>query len=347
MAKKWSFSKYHFWGRRFTSNEDSVINEVMKIQPALIVLFILSLIVTAVMETAAYRLYREYHSRFLLSYFLLLTAWNTFGIFGYILSVLAPFLLPADAGSTISLLFGFLILPVLFVKLYFFTDFIVRLLEKEVHRFFKVGFGLFVFVVLGILLLGISGVLPQPGAPSSFFRFPILRIIKGVFIYGSLVYLFVKIKSLSSTVKRRHFTGIGVVFAVGYTLSEVGMMGYSPVNGLLWSNVYVVVTFFGTPVSVYLILRRYLHLYYASRPVPREQTETDFPTFFETYEISQREGEVIRLILKGHSNREIEEELFISLETVKKHIYNIYKKTGVKNRVQLNYLVWNFNNGRS
>jgi hypothetical protein len=112
----------------------------MKIQPALIVLFILSLIVTAVMETAAYRLYREYHSRFLLSYFLLLTAWNTFGIFGYILSVLAPFLLPADAGSTISLLFGFLILPVLFVKLYFFTDFIVRLLEKEVHRFFKVGF---------------------------------------------------------------------------------------------------------------------------------------------------------------------------------------------------------------
>ena len=319
----------------------------MKIQPGLIVLFILPMIVTAVMEAATYRLYQEYHSRFLLSYFLLLTGWNTFGIFGYILSVLAPFLLPASAGSTISLLYGFLILPSLFVMLYFFTDFIVRLLEKEVHRFFKVGFGLFVFVVLGVLLLGITGVLSQPGASLFFFRYPILRIIKGVFIYGSLVYLFVKIKSLPSTVKQRHFAGIGVVFAMGYTLSEVGMMGYFPVKDLLWSNVYVTVIFFGTPVSVYFILKRYLSLYYVSRPVPREHTETDFTSFFETYEISQREGEIIRLVLKGHSNREIEEELFISLETVKKHIYNIYKKTGVKNRIQLNYLVWNFNNRRS
>jgi hypothetical protein len=29
------------------------------------------------------------------------------------------------------------------------------------------------------------------------------------------------------------------------------------------------------------------------------------------------------------------EELFISLETVKKHIYNAYRKIGVRNRVQL------------
>lgn len=315
----------------------------MRIQPALIVLFILPIIVTAVMEVAAYRLYRQYRSRYLLSYFLLLTAWNTFGIFGYILSVLAPYLLPASVGSTISLLYGFLILPVLLVMLYFFTDFIVRLLEKEVHRLFKVGFGLFGFVILGVLLLGLAGVLSQPGIRSFFSRYLILRIMKGVFIYGSLVYLFVKIKSLSSHLKRRHFTGMGIVFAVGYTLSEVGMMGYFPVKNLLWGNLYDIVTFFGTPVVVFLILKRYLSMYYASRPVPHQRpVETDFPSFFETYGISQREGEIIQLIVKGHSNREIEEELFISLETVKKHIYNIYKKTGVKNRLQLNYLIRNF-----
>ncbi len=343
MTKKWSFSKYHFSGRPFTSNQDSDINRIMKIQPALIVLFLLPMIVTAVMEVAAYRLYRQYRSRYLLSYFLLLTAWNTFGVFGYILSVLAPFLLPASAGPTISLLYGFLILPALLVMLYFFTDFTVRLVEKELSRFFKVAFGLFVFAILGILLLGLAGVLSQPGAPSFFSRYPIPRIMKGIFIYGSLVYLFVKIRSLSSPVKRGYFRGIGIAFAVGYTLSEVGMMGYFPVKALFWTNFYVIVIFFGTPVVVFFILKRYLSLYYASRPVPREQTETDFTSFFEKYGISQREGEIVRLILKGHSNREIEEELYISLETVKKHIYNIYKKTGVKNRIRLNYLARNFN----
>lgn len=318
----------------------------MKIPPALIVLFILPLIVTAVMEAAAYRLYRKYRSRYLLSYFLLLTAWNTFGIFGYIPSVLAPFLLPVSAGPTIPLLFGFLILPVLLVKLYFFMDFIVQLLEKKISRIFKVGFGLFVFAVLCVLLLRLAGVSFPPGIHAFFSRYPIPRIIKGVFIYGPLVYLFVKLKSLPDPVKRRHFTGIGIVFAVGYTLGEIGMMGYFPVNSLFWANLYVIVTFFGTPVLVFFILEHYLNLYYASRPVPREQTGIDFTSFFETYGISQREGEIIRLILKGHSNREIEEELFISLETVKKHIYNIYKKTRVKNRLRLNALIRNFTGGK-
>ena len=111
-----------------------------------------------------------------------------------------------------------------------------RLLEKETSRLFKVGFGLFVFAVMGVLLLGLAGVFSQPGTPSLFSRYPVPRIMKGVFIYGSLVYLFVKIKSLAGPVKRGHFTGIGIVFAVGYSLSEVGMMGYFPVKSLFVLN---------------------------------------------------------------------------------------------------------------
>jgi len=51
--------------------------------------------------------------------------------------------------------------------------------------------------------------------------------------------------------------------------------------------------------------------------------------------ITEREKEIIILILKGKSNKEIEEELFISLGTVKNHLYNIYKKLKVKSRTQL------------
>lgn len=56
---------------------------------------------------------------------------------------------------------------------------------------------------------------------------------------------------------------------------------------------------------------------------------------YRQFGISKREQEIIELVLAGCSNRDIEDKLFISLATVKDHIYKIYKKTGVRNRVQL------------
>ena len=50
--------------------------------------------------------------------------------------------------------------------------------------------------------------------------------------------------------------------------------------------------------------------------------------------LSEREVEVMRLIVSGLSNQEIAEELFISLNTVKSHIKNIYKRMGVSKRTQ-------------
>jgi DNA-binding CsgD family transcriptional regulator len=61
--------------------------------------------------------------------------------------------------------------------------------------------------------------------------------------------------------------------------------------------------------------------------------------FIRQYAISKREQEIIQLICEGESNDEIGQRLFISLPTVKGHVYNIFQKTGVKNRIQLANLV--------
>ncbi len=50
--------------------------------------------------------------------------------------------------------------------------------------------------------------------------------------------------------------------------------------------------------------------------------------------LSQREVEVLRLIAAGKSNREIAEELFISLNTVANHVRNILAKTATANRAE-------------
>jgi Response regulator containing a CheY-like receiver domain and an HTH DNA-binding domain len=53
------------------------------------------------------------------------------------------------------------------------------------------------------------------------------------------------------------------------------------------------------------------------------------------YLLSKRETEVFRLILKGYSNPDISELLFISNNTLKKHINSIFKKMNVKSRLEL------------
>jgi LuxR family maltose regulon positive regulatory protein len=50
--------------------------------------------------------------------------------------------------------------------------------------------------------------------------------------------------------------------------------------------------------------------------------------------LSAREMEVLALIAEGKSNQEISAELYLALNTVKRHAYNIYAKLEVKKRTQ-------------
>jgi DNA-binding NarL/FixJ family response regulator len=51
-------------------------------------------------------------------------------------------------------------------------------------------------------------------------------------------------------------------------------------------------------------------------------------------ELTDREVEVLRLMVGGLTNKQLGQELFISERTVATHIYHIYAKTGVTNRVE-------------
>ena len=50
--------------------------------------------------------------------------------------------------------------------------------------------------------------------------------------------------------------------------------------------------------------------------------------------LTAREIEVLRLVAQGKNNSEIAQDLFISLNTVTRHMTNVFTKTGTANRVE-------------
>ncbi len=50
--------------------------------------------------------------------------------------------------------------------------------------------------------------------------------------------------------------------------------------------------------------------------------------------LSDREMDVLALLVHGHSNQEIADRLFVSLNTIKTHLASIYGKLGVSRRTQ-------------
>ena len=81
-------------------------------------------------------------------------------------------------------------------------------------------------------------------------------------------------------------------------------------------------------------LKRFF-LRYHENTISGIEDRADIENLYNQYRVSKREREIAGLILHGKSNKEIESKLFISIHTVKNHIYSLYQKLGVKSRGQL------------
>lgn len=94
-------------------------------------------------------------------------------------------------------------------------------------------------------------------------------------------------------------------------------LNLAPACYFIWNAIYL----------VFLVKRRFLAKTGANGSAGAD--------VLSKYGVTAREAEIAALILKGSSNMEIHEALHISMATVKTHILNLYRKLGVKNRVQL------------
>ena len=86
--------------------------------------------------------------------------------------------------------------------------------------------------------------------------------------------------------------------------------------------------------TVFLFFRLYRWAYEPSAAHPRTEQEV-FEEFAIHHDLSLRERDVLRLLLKEKTNAEIAQALFVTESTAKYHVHNLLQKSGCRNRVEL------------
>lgn len=84
--------------------------------------------------------------------------------------------------------------------------------------------------------------------------------------------------------------------------------------------------------AVKALLSGSVHLDSGLRRDPGSESENGSPT--HTAGLTRRELEIIRLVADGQSNRQMARQLWVTEQTVKFHLSNIYRKIEVRNRTE-------------
>lgn len=97
---------------------------------------------------------------------------------------------------------------------------------------------------------------------------------------------------------------------------------------------------FALPAYFLIINISILHWSYAYFNTPAYIAGNKLTAYFvEKYGVTEKETEVIELVLGGLTYKQIAERLFISPKTVDNHVQNIYRKLQVTSKIQLSNLI--------
>ncbi len=219
---------------------------------------------------------------------------------------------------------------------YFASGVFAALLIRLLHAYFRRSPGMMMTILMAVCAL--TAPIPtsllarmQPGL------YDILRVVEAVKLvafYGALVAVAWTLWRIAQNIVtdeiRRMIQAIVIIQA-----------GFYPV--MLWEGSRFFEGAFFVPVSSFSLFYGIINivwLVFVSRHIefPVVQfvnADRSLERFVTLFDISEREREIVVLLLDGASYKEIAAKLFIAHETVKSHVTNIYKKAGVGSKMEL------------
>lgn len=180
---------------------------------------------------------------------------------------------------------------------------------------------------------------------------PQAKIRKLLPIYSALVFIFaiclIFISSVEHPSALLNIFGIWIPAAVSVL---IGIIFYKRINTgifrkekwmlIVLSIINLALSFvlhsipFVFIISISILIYHIFYRFYFSSPITKTEKTLSLD-FIKDFSITKREQEIIMALLDGKSNKELAETFFVTQKTIEAHLANIYRKVGVKNRLEL------------
>jgi len=301
----------------------------------LLLIYLICLILVTLAASYSQQYYKIYKNPFLHSFVRYLIFLNL-TIFLYLLVKYLWINFPesqfTDPQSTSYTIFLLLVSFAFIGWIYFFIRMSLELVEKVMTQNKKILLKAGISIICINYLIGLTILLVEGSNYWIIFTYRGLMLISGlVFLTTLIIFVFQKRLSQNNQ-KHKSIKAWGWISLVGYIL--VYTFSYLPEPiGLFTTSAGLLLLNIGHIIW----LRTYFLRHYVS--FSDEPNQQFLESFFQQYQISNREQEILQLLMQGKSNKEIESSLYISYNTVKNHIYNLYQKLGVNSRWQMLHLV--------
>jgi len=297
----------------------------------MLLVYAISTAIAVIIFMLAYKMWRNYPEQYLTYLFYYVVLFIVGNFISRTISEIIPSLLNLSKWQAAKFYVfqgTFLLRPLAIIDFYLLILIVVDMLGKKLSR----KFNRFYFIFWGI-----------HWSTSFIFLIHYLKTRQAflagqIMVYGTdLLYIFILLyagvylayhaRDIKDRGKRTAAHWFGILWFAGWLLFNLS-------GAINPGRTVVLVLGFANILPALVFLYVYLKKYYREHPgLPEEDSK--LREVFSKYNISRREEEIVRLVSKGKSNKEISDDLYISLQTVKHHVHSIYRKLSIKNRVQL------------
>ncbi len=301
-----------------------------------IALFLFSVFASGAILAFAFRMRTFYEHPSLDSYFYFIMTTVCYGFANWIGPLfLGHFskLAPQQETTVAIVVFVACAVPLAIIRLYFFVSTLFAVLAQKspllVTRAFQIGS----IIVVGASIILFTKDLRSASLASTKTAVMLFGILIFVVDYYAIGYFLTQAGTIENIEQRKSASGFGWTYLAGF-------LAYSlPYYLSYWVHFPKLLD--AVPYAYYLmhfLPMVFLLQFCRSQQIHSEEQFRGAPSLdyvVSKFAISIRERGVLELLLAGKNNKEIADELFISPNTVRNHIYSIYGKMAVKNRVQL------------
>jgi len=240
--------------------------------------------------------------------------------------------IPLRSLDPVYILFGLVAFPLFAVAYYFALAFVAGMLDEELSPRLRMTYFLFWAVLFALFLIRIQYALSGKVLPAWLKDLNLgLGLVMGLLPIAIYAYVIIRASRRTRPEEKKGLMKFGAVSLGGYLLFLVSMIIPQAGLSFRWTVPVLLAVAVLSPV---MVLKRFLSRCYP--PIaPGSFEGTRLSEFYKRFGLSNREEEILGLLLRGKSNKEIERDLFISPHTVRNHIHNIYQKLGVGSRLQL------------